>query len=90
LPHSWGITGQFSHGAGGSGVANNWLVRVLVFRGRVQAMSSHGKTYVRIYVYADYGGGELAKYVGREVEGLLVVKDEDEEGDTHQATEGQV
>ena len=54
-----------------------------MFRGRVQTMSSHGKTYVRIYVYADYGGGELAKYVGREVEGLLVVKDEDEEGNNY-------
>ncbi|MFP3237603.1 MAG: hypothetical protein RXQ00_00210 [Caldivirga sp.] len=58
-------------------------MRVLVFRGKVQTMSSHGKTYVRIYVYADYGGGELAKYVGREVEGLLVVKDDCKEGDNH-------
>ena len=54
-----------------------------MFRGRVQAMNSHGKTYVRIYVYMDYGGEELVKYIGREVEGMLVIKDEGEEGDTH-------
>jgi hypothetical protein len=51
-------------------------MRVLVFRGKIQEIVSHGKTYVRIYVYADYGGDELVKHVGKEVEGLLVVKDE--------------
>jgi hypothetical protein len=59
------------------------LVKVLTFRGRIQASSSHGKTYVRIYVYMGYGGEELVKYIGREVEGMLVIKDDCEEGDTH-------
>jgi len=52
------------------------FVKVLLFRGRVQATSSHGKTYVKIYVYREFGGEELVKYIGREVEGLLVIKDE--------------
>jgi len=52
------------------------LVKVLLFRGRVQATSSHGKTYVKIYIYREFGGEELVKHIGKEVEGLLVIKDE--------------
>jgi hypothetical protein len=63
--------------------SNQWVVKVLAFRGRVQAITSRGRTYVRIYVYTDYGGEELAKYIDREVEGLLVVRDEGEEDCAH-------
>jgi len=56
---------------------------VLVFKGRVQIIPVHGKPYVRIYVYTDYGGEELAKCVNKEVEGMLVVKDDCKEDNTH-------
>jgi hypothetical protein len=58
-------------------------VKVLAFRGRVQIIPVHGKTYVRIYVYTDFGGEELASCANREVEGLVVVRDDCEEGNTH-------
>jgi hypothetical protein len=58
-------------------------VKVLTFKGKVQIIPVHGKPYVRIYVYTDYGGEELAKCANMEVEGLVVVKDDCEEGNTH-------
>jgi hypothetical protein len=58
-------------------------VKVLAFRGRVQIIPVHGKPYVRIYVYTDFGGEELVSCANREVEGLVVVKDDCEENNTH-------
>jgi hypothetical protein len=58
-------------------------MKVLVFKGRVQIIPVHGKPYVRIYVYTDYGGAELAKCTSKEVEGLVVVKDDCKEDNTH-------
>ena len=58
-------------------------MNVLTFKGKVQIIPVHGKPYVRIYVYTDYGGEKLAKCVGKEVEGLVVVKDESEESCAH-------
>ena len=58
-------------------------MKVVIIKGRVQILPVHGKPYVRIYVYTDYGGEELAKCVNEEVEGLVVVKDDCEEGNTH-------
>lgn len=52
-----------------------FLVRAVAFRGRLYAEKRHGRTYVRIYVYMDFGGEELVQYVGKEVEGLLVVRE---------------
>jgi hypothetical protein len=44
------------------------------FRGRVVAGKRvGGRVYVRIDVYIDEGGEELAKYIGREVGGIAVV-----------------
>ena len=44
------------------------------FRGKVIVGKRIGeKTYVRIDVYIDEGGRELAKYIGREVGGIAVV-----------------
>lgn len=34
------------------------------------------KTYVCIYVYAEFGGNKLSKHVGKEVSGLVVIEDE--------------
>ena len=56
---------------------------MVVIKGRVQIIPVHGKPYVRIYVYTDYGGEELAKCANMEVEGLVVVKDDCKEGNTH-------
>jgi hypothetical protein len=57
-------------------------VKVVVIKGKVQIIPVHGKPYVRIYVYTDYGGEELAKCANMEVEGLVVVKDDCKEGNT--------
>jgi len=50
-------------------------LEVVFFRGRVLRLRS-GKEYVHIYVYRKFGGEKLAKYVGREVQGFLVVESE--------------
>jgi len=59
------------------------LMEVLTFRGRVQAERRRGKTYVRIYVYMAYGGDKLVNYIGKEVEGMLVVKNESPQSTTY-------
>jgi len=56
---------------------------VVVIKGKVQIIPVHGKPYVRIYVYTDYGGEELANCANKEVEGLVVVRDDCEENNTH-------
>ena len=58
-------------------------MKALVFKGKVQIIPVHGRLYVRIYVYTDYGGEELAKCANKEVEGLVVVKDDCKEDNTH-------
>jgi len=50
------------------------MPEAVYFRGRViVGKRIGGKTYVRIDVYIDEGGRELAKYIGREVGGIAVV-----------------
>ena len=50
------------------------MPEAIYFKGRVTVGRRVGdKVYVRIDVYIDEGGGELAKYVGREVGGIAVV-----------------
>jgi len=61
----------------------NFLMEVLTFKGRIQAERRHGKTYVRIYVYMAYGGDKLVNYIGKEVEGMLVVRDDSSQDTTH-------
>jgi len=51
-------------------------VSTIAFRGKVNALRRGEKTYVCIYVYAEFGGNKLVKHVGKEVSGLLVVEDE--------------
>ena len=58
-------------------------MKVVVIKGKVQIIPVLGKPYVRIYVYTDYGGAELASCANKEVEGLVVVKDDCKEGNTH-------
>jgi len=66
-----------------SSLVANSLMEVLTFKGRLQAEKRHGKTYVRIYVYMAYGGDKLIKYIGKEVEGMLVVRNESPQSTTH-------
>jgi len=58
-------------------------VSTIAFRGKVNALRRGEKTYVCIYVYAEFGGNKLSKYVGKEVSGLLVVEDEGPQDSTH-------
>jgi hypothetical protein len=58
-------------------------VSTIAFRGKVNALKRGEKTYVCIYVYAEFGGNKLSKYVGKEVSGLLVVEDEGPQDSTH-------
>ena len=51
------------------------MSKAFTFRGRVTTVGRGGR-YVSIYVYAEHGGRELAKHIGREVEGLVVIRDE--------------
>jgi len=51
-------------------------VTTIAFRGKVNALRRGEKTYVCIYVYAEFGGNKLSKYVGKEVSGLVVIEDE--------------
>jgi hypothetical protein len=61
----------------------SFSMEVLTFKGRIQAERRRGKTYVRIYVYMAYGGDKLVKYIGKEVEGMLVVRNESPQSTTH-------
>jgi len=45
-----------------------------VFRGRITPGGREGK-YAHIYVYKEFGGEELRKHIGKEVQGLLVIDD---------------
>ena len=64
-------------------MAISFSMEVLTFRGRIQAERRKGKTYVRIYIYMAYGGDKLVNYIGKEVEGMLVVKNESSQNTTH-------
>jgi hypothetical protein len=50
------------------------MPEAVFFKGKVIVGKRVGdKVYVRIDVYIDEGGGELAKYIGKEVAGIAVV-----------------
>ncbi len=52
------------------------MSRVVFIKGSIEVLRSGGKEYVRIYVYSNEGGKELAKYVNKEVKGFVVIEDE--------------
>ena len=52
------------------------MVKVVFIRGSIEMVNKGGKPYVRIYVYSNEGGKKLAQYVGKEVEGFVVIEDE--------------
>ena len=50
------------------------MPEAVFFKGRVTVGRRVGdRVYVRIDVYVNEGGGELAKYIGKEVAGIAVV-----------------
>ena len=50
------------------------MPEAVFFKGKVIVGKKVGdRVYVRIDVYIDEGGGELAKYIGKEVAGIAVV-----------------
>jgi hypothetical protein len=50
------------------------MPEAVFFKGKVIVGKRVGdRVYVRIDVYIDEGGGELAKYIGKEVAGIAVV-----------------
>jgi len=52
------------------------MTKVIFIRGSIEVVNKGGKPYVRIYVYSNEGGKKLAQYVGKEVEGFVVIEDE--------------
>jgi hypothetical protein len=52
------------------------MSKVVFIKGSIEVLRSGGKEYVRIYVYSNEGGRELAKYADREVRGFVVIDDE--------------
>lgn len=45
----------------------------ITIKGKIERAGSETRT-VRIYIYSEYGGRELSKYIGHEVEGIIIVK----------------
>jgi len=52
------------------------MTKVIFIRGSIEVVHKGGKPYVRIYVYSNEGGKELAKYANKETKGFVVVEDE--------------
>ena len=61
------------------------MPEAIFFKGKVVVGKRIGdKAYVRIDVYINEGGKELAKYIGKEVAGIaVVIEDESSQGTTH-------
>jgi hypothetical protein len=52
------------------------MSKVVFIKGSVEVLRSGGREYVRIYVYLDEGGRELARYADKRVKGFVVIDDE--------------
>ena len=59
------------------------MSKVVFIKGSVEVLRSGGREYVRIYVYSNEGGRELAKYADRGVKGFVVIDDEGVQDATH-------
>ena len=59
------------------------MSKVVFIKGSVEVLRSGGREYVRIYVYSNEGGRELARYADRRVKGLVVIDDEGVQDATH-------
>jgi len=59
------------------------MSKVVFIKGSIEVLRIGGKEYVRIYVYLDEGGRELARYADRRVKGLVVIDDEGVQDATH-------
>jgi len=58
------------------------MVKVVFIRGSIEVVNKGGRPYVRIYVYSDEGGKKLTQYVGKKVEGFVVIEDESTQNTT--------
>ena len=52
------------------------MTKVIFIRGSIEVVNKGGKPYVRIYVYSNEGGKELARYANKEVRGFVVIENE--------------
>jgi len=52
------------------------MSKVVFIKGSIEVLRIGDKEYVRIYVYSNEGGKELAKYADREVSGFVVIENE--------------
>jgi len=52
------------------------MSKVVFIKGSIEVLRIGSKEYVRIYVYSNEGGKELAKYADREVRGFVVIENE--------------
>ena len=59
------------------------MSKVVFIKGSIEVLRSGGKEYVRIYVYSNEGGRELARYADRGVKGFVVIDDEGVQDATH-------
>jgi len=59
------------------------MSKVVFIKGSVEVLRSGGREYVRIYVYSNEGGRELARYADKGVKGLVVIDDEGVQDATH-------
>jgi hypothetical protein len=59
------------------------MSKVVFIKGSVEVLRIGSKEYVRIYVYLDEGGRELARYADRRVKGFVVIDDEGVQDATH-------
>ncbi|WP_167827660.1 hypothetical protein [Pyrobaculum islandicum] len=47
--------------------------KILTFKGKLRRVGKYGAS---IYIYAEHGGRELEKYIGKEVEGIVIVHED--------------
>jgi len=52
------------------------MSKAVFIKGSIEVLRIGDKEYVRIYVYSNEGGKELAKYADKEVKGFVVIEDE--------------
>jgi len=50
------------------------MCKIIFIKGKVSTTGRGGK-YVQIYVHKEYGGKDLKQFIGKEVEGFVVIKE---------------
>jgi len=52
------------------------MSKVVFIKGSIEVLKIGSKEYVRIYVYSNEGGRQLARYADKEVSGFVVIENE--------------